>query len=96
MEYFESVFGSETLIADLQRQAIADAVYNKPSAKTAKTKLEYFVSLKAMFRFAAEEGLLFDTQINQLMPRKSQPKQFKKREKRNHHKYQRIYGIYQV
>ena len=24
--YFESVFGSETLIADLQRQAIADAV----------------------------------------------------------------------
>ena len=82
LEYFESIFGSETLIADLQRQAISYAVYNKPSAKTAKTKLEYFVSLKAMFRFAAEEGLLFDTQINQLMPRKSQPKQFKKREKR--------------
>ena len=31
LEYFEPVFGSETLIADLQRQAIADAVYNKPS-----------------------------------------------------------------
>ena len=75
LNYFETVLGADTYIKDLTRQQITDAVYNKEGAKTPKTKLEYFVSLKAMLSFGAEEGLIFDTQINLLMSKKPRPKQ---------------------
>lgn len=82
LNYFETVLGADTYIKDLTRQQITDAVYNKESAKTPKTKLEYFVSLKAMLSFGAEEGLIFDTQINLLMSKKARPKQKAKVEQR--------------
>ena len=75
LNYFETVLGADTYIKDLTRQQITHAVYNKEGAKTPKTKLEYFVSLKAMLSFGAEEGLIFDTQINLLMSKKPRPKQ---------------------
>ena len=48
------MLGADTYIKDLTRQQITDAVYNKEGAKTPKTKLEYFVSLKAMLNFGAK------------------------------------------
>ena len=48
LNYFETVLGADTYIKDLTRQQITEAVYNKESAKTPKTKLEYFVSLKSL------------------------------------------------
>ena len=44
LNYFETVLGADTYIKDLTRQQITEAVYNKESAKTPKTKLEYFVA----------------------------------------------------
>jgi len=82
LNYFETVLGADTYIKDLTRQQITDAVYNKEGAKTPKTKLEYFVSLKAMLSFGAEEGLIFDTQINLLMSKKPRPKQKAKAKQR--------------
>ena len=82
LNYFETVLGADTYIKDLTRQPITDAVYNKEGAKTPKTKLEYFMSLKAMLSFGAEEGLIFDTQINLLMSKKPRPKQKAKAKQR--------------
>jgi len=82
LNYFETVLGADTYIKDLTRQQITHAVYNKEGAKTPKTKLEYFVSLKAMLSFGAEEGLIFDTQINLLMSKKPRPKQKAKAKQR--------------
>ena len=82
LNYFETVLGADTYIKDLTRQQITDAVYNNEGAKTPKTKLEYFVSLNAMLSFGAEEGLIFDTQINLLMSKKARPKQKAKAEQR--------------
>jgi hypothetical protein len=82
LNYFETVLGADTYIKDLTRQQITHAVYNKEGAKTPKTKLEYFVSLKAMLSFGAEEGLIFDTQINLLMSKKARPKQKAKAKQR--------------
>jgi integrase len=82
LSYFETALGAKTCIKDLTKQQITDAVYNKKSAKSPKTKLEYFVSLKAMLTFGEEEGLIFGTQINALMPKKSRPRQQGKTEQR--------------
>ena len=82
LNYFETVLGADTYIKELTRQQITDAVYNKEGAKPPKTKLEYFVSLKAMLSFGAEEGLIFDTQINLLISKKPRSKQKAKAEQR--------------
>lgn len=60
LNYFETVPSADTYIMDLTRQQIIEAVYNKEGAKTPKTKLEYFVSLKAMLSYRAEEPLIFE------------------------------------